>query len=77
MPWSGSAQGVVGMPIRHSKGTSTVKWVKRIVLGLVVVFAAFYLITRPEDAANAVQGAIDAVFNAAGSVVTFFTSLAS
>ncbi|MFF2493862.1 hypothetical protein [Agromyces sp. NPDC058064] len=53
------------------------KWVKRIVLGLVVVFAAFYLITRPEDAANAVQGAIDAVFNAAGSVVTFFTSLAS
>lgn len=65
------------MPIRHSKGTSTVKWVKRIVLGLVVVFAAFYLITRPEDAANAVQGAVDAVFNAAGSVVTFFTSLSS
>ncbi|MFE6964533.1 MULTISPECIES: hypothetical protein [unclassified Agromyces] len=65
------------MPIRHSKGTATVKWVKRIVLGLVVVFAAFYLITRPEDAANAVQGAVDAVFNAAGSVVTFFTSLSS
>lgn len=65
------------MAIRHSKGTATVKWVKRIVLGLVVVFAAFYLITRPEDAANAVQGAVDAVFNAAGSIVTFFTSLSS
>lgn len=65
------------MPIRHSKGTATVKWVKRIVLGLVVVFAAFYLITRPEDAANAVQGAVDAVFNAGNSVITFFTSLAS
>ncbi|GAA1779210.1 hypothetical protein [Agromyces lapidis] len=65
------------MPIHHSKGTTAVKWVKRIVLGLVVVFAAFYLITRPEDAANAVQGAVDAVFNAAGSVVTFFTSLSS
>ncbi|WP_051138772.1 hypothetical protein [Agromyces italicus] len=63
--------------IRHSKGTTAVKWVKRIVLGLVVVFAAFYLITRPEDAANAVQGAVDAVFNAAASIGTFFTSLAS
>ena len=43
------------------------KWVKRIAIGLVVVFALFYMITRPEDAANAVQGAVAA----------FFTSLAT
>ena len=65
------------MPIRHSKGTATVKWVKRIVLGLVVVFALFYLITRPEAAADAVQGAFDAVFAGAQAVGRFFTSLAS
>jgi hypothetical protein len=55
----------------------TMKLVKRILLGLVVVFAAFYLITRPEDAATAVQGAVDAVFNAVGSIGTFFMSLVS
>jgi len=54
-----------------------VKWVKRIAIGLVVVFALFYMITRPEDAANAVQGAVGAVFNAAESVGRFFTSLAT
>ena len=31
------------------------KWVKRIVITLVVVFAFFYMVTRPDDAANAVQ----------------------
>lgn len=53
------------------------KWVKRIAIGLVVVFALFYMITRPEDAANAVQGAVGAVWNAAESVGRFFTSLAT
>jgi hypothetical protein len=56
---------------------STVKWVKRILLGLVVVFALFYLFTRPEDAADAVQGAVDAVFVGAEAVGRFFTSLAA
>jgi hypothetical protein len=54
-----------------------VKWVKRIVVGLAVVFALFYLITRPEAAADAVQGAFDAVFAGAQAVGRFFTSLAS
>jgi len=53
------------------------KLVKRILLALVIVFAAFYLITRPEDAANAVQGAVDAVFNAIAAIGTFFMSLVS
>ena len=35
------------------------KLVKRIVLLLVIAFAVFYLITRPQDAATAVQGSDD------------------
>ncbi|WP_159600743.1 hypothetical protein [Agromyces humi] len=53
------------------------KWVKRIVIALVVVFAFFYMITRPEDAANAVEGAVGAVWNGVESVGRFFTSLAT
>jgi hypothetical protein len=52
-----------------------VKWVKRIVVGLAIVFALFYLVTRPEDAANAVQAAVGAVFDGAAAVGRFFTSL--
>ncbi|QAY72258.1 hypothetical protein ET445_01805 [Agromyces protaetiae] len=58
------------------KGPSTVKWVKRIAIGLVVLFAAFYLITRPEDAATAVQGTVGAVVGGVESVGRFFTTLA-
>jgi hypothetical protein len=54
-----------------------VKWVKRIAIGLVIGFALFYTVTRPEDAASAVQGAFAAVWGAAESVGRFFTSLAS
>jgi hypothetical protein len=53
-----------------------VKLVKRIVLVLVIAFAAFYLITRPQDAANAVQGAIGAVWGAGVAVTDFFVALA-
>ncbi|GAA1809285.1 hypothetical protein [Agromyces neolithicus] len=53
------------------------KWVKRIVIALVVVFAFFYMVTRPEDAANAVQGAVGAVWGGVQSVGQFFTSLAT
>ena len=53
------------------------KWIKPILLALVVVFALFYLVTRPEQAANAVQGAVDAVFTGAEAVGRFFTSLAT
>lgn len=52
------------------------KWVKKILLILVVTFAVFYLITRPEDAADAVRGAFDAVANAFSAIITFFSSLA-
>jgi hypothetical protein len=54
-----------------------VKLVKRIVVVLVIAFAAFYLITRPHDAANAVQGAIGAVWGAGVAVVDFFMALAA
>lgn len=52
------------------------KWVKKILLVLVVTFAVFYLVTRPEDAAAAVRGAFDAIASAFASIITFFTSLA-
>jgi hypothetical protein len=53
-----------------------VKLVKRIVIGLVIAFAIFYLVTRPQDAADAVQGVIAAVWGAGAAVIEFFVSLA-
>lgn len=53
------------------------KIVKRIVIGLVIAFAAFYLITRPQDAAAAVQGVIGAIWGAGAAVTEFFMTLAS
>lgn len=47
-------------------------WIKKILMALVVAFALFYLITRPEDAANAVK----TFFGAFRSIADFFTSLA-
>lgn len=52
------------------------KLVKRLAIGLVIAFAVFYLVTRPQDAANAVQGAIGAVWGAGVSVTNFFVALA-
>ncbi|MGX5697116.1 hypothetical protein ACWKWP_13020 [Agromyces soli] len=54
-----------------------VKWIKPLAIGLVVVFALFYMISRPEDAANLVQGAVNGVATAVDGVGRFFTSLAS
>lgn len=51
------------------------KWIKRIVVTLAVVFALFYLLTRPEDSADAVRSAFGAVGSGFDSLVTFFTSL--
>jgi hypothetical protein len=62
---------------RPYEGNEHVKWVKRILVGLVVLFALFYLVTRPEDAANAVQGAFAAVWGGVEAVGRFFTSLAA
>ncbi|MGR2752110.1 hypothetical protein [Agromyces arachidis] len=53
------------------------KWVKRILVGLAIVFALFYMVTRPEDAADAVQGAVEAVWNGVEAVGRFFTTLAA
>ncbi|NLP86006.1 hypothetical protein HF576_19410 [Microbacterium sp. CFH 90308] len=52
------------------------KLVRRIVVVLIIAFAVFYLVTRPQDAANAVQGAVGAVWGAGVAVVDFFVALA-
>ena len=51
------------------------KVVKRILIAVVVIFAFFYMVTRPEDAASAVEGAVGAVWSGVESVGRFFTSL--
>ncbi|MFH8252413.1 hypothetical protein ACH3VR_18750 [Microbacterium sp. B2969] len=52
------------------------KIVKRVLIALAIAFAAFYLITRPQDAADAVQTAVGAVAGAVVAVVDFFVALA-
>ena len=66
-----------GLAHCRAEGNARVKWVKRIVIALVVIFAFFYMITRPEDAANAVEGAFGAVWTGVEAVGRFFTSLAT
>lgn len=51
------------------------KLVKRILIAVVIIFAVFYVVTRPQDAASAVEGAVGAVWNATAAVGQFFTSL--
>ncbi|GAA4052790.1 hypothetical protein HNR30_003227 [Nonomuraea soli] len=41
-----------------------------------VAFVAYFLFARPADAADAVRGALDTVFNAADSLAQFVTSIA-
>jgi hypothetical protein len=50
---------------------------KKVLLLLVVGFVAFYLLTRPEGAANAVEDGAGAVIEAFESIARFFTSLVS
>lgn len=52
------------------------KLVRRIILALVIAFAVFFLVTRPHDAAVAVQGAVGAVWGAGVAVTQFFGALA-
>lgn len=42
---------------------------------LVIGFAAFYLLTQPEDAAGAIKTAFDAVVEGLKAVGRFFTAL--
>jgi hypothetical protein len=48
---------------------------KKLLIWLVIAFAAFYLFTQPEGAAHAVGGAFSAVGDAFGSVITFLSTL--
>jgi hypothetical protein len=51
------------------------KWVRKVLLLLVVTFAVFYLVTRPVDSANAVRGVFGALLKVVDSLGTFFKSL--
>jgi succinate dehydrogenase hydrophobic anchor subunit len=53
-----------------------VKFVKRVLLVLVVGFCLFYLVQQPEGAAASVRTVFGALARAFNSILTFFTSLA-
>ena len=74
---SGPAPGPAEVPIRRRGGGRVTKWVKRFLFVLVVGFCLFYVVNQPEGAAAAVRTAFLAVGKAFGSIITFFTSLAS
>ena len=48
---------------------------RKLMVGLVVAFALFYLVTQPQGAAEAVRGAADAVRVGFESVIEFITAL--
>ena len=50
---------------------------KKVLVGLVIAFAAFYLLTQPAGAAEAIKGAASAVGVAFESLISFFTALFS
>jgi multisubunit Na+/H+ antiporter MnhE subunit len=50
---------------------------RKVLLGLLVAFLVFYLVSRPESSADAVRTVLGAIGAAFGSVVVFFNSLAS
>ena len=52
------------------------KWIKRMLLVLVVGFVLFYLVNQPQGAADAVRGAAAAVGTTINSLITFFNALA-
>ena len=64
-----------GPPIVDPEGPPRMKFVKRAVIGLVIAFAVFYLVTKPQDAAGAVQGVVTAVWEAGVAVVDFLVAL--
>ena len=48
---------------------------KKLLAGLVIAFAAFYLLSQPAGAADAVRGAVSAVGTAFESLIAFITAL--
>ncbi|GGP03001.1 hypothetical protein GCM10012278_12470 [Nonomuraea glycinis] len=59
-----------------SKCTEATVQVKKVLSYGGVAFVAYYLFARPSDAADAVKGAFDTVFNAADSLAQFVNQLA-
>jgi hypothetical protein len=58
------------------KGTEATVQVKKVLSYGGVAFVAYYLFARPSDAADAVKGAFDTMFNAADSLAQFVNQLA-
>lgn len=50
---------------------------KKVLIGLVVAFAAFYLFTQPVGAADAIKGAAAAVGDGFEALIQFLTALFS
>lgn len=48
---------------------------QKLLVGLVVAFAAFYMLSQPEGAADAVKGAASAVGIAFESIIEFISAL--
>ncbi|GLW12222.1 hypothetical protein Misp01_73500 [Microtetraspora sp. NBRC 13810] len=49
--------------------------VKKVLTYAAVAFVAFYLFTRPDDAAAAVNGVLDGIMNGADQLATFFSGV--
>ncbi|SDR11218.1 hypothetical protein [Thermostaphylospora chromogena] len=49
--------------------------VKKVLTYVAVAFVAFYLFTRPADAAAAVNGVMDGILNGADRLATFFSAV--
>jgi hypothetical protein len=49
--------------------------VKKVLAALAIAFVAYYLITEPQAAADAVSAAASALVSAFNSIITFFTEL--
>jgi hypothetical protein len=49
---------------------------KRLLGVLAIAFALFYLLTQPQDAADAVKGGVSIVGDAFQAIITFVTALA-
>jgi hypothetical protein len=49
--------------------------VKKVLMGLVVVFVIYAVLSSPDDSAGVVREAVDKLGNGLSSVATFFDSL--
>jgi hypothetical protein len=55
--------------------TEALVQVKKVVTYTAIAFVAFYLLSRPANAADAVKGAMNTVVSAADSLAQFVTAL--